>query len=84
MKTHHFKQIVNSDGTITLSGLPAFKEIEIVVMYPDPFDLQEEMKRWFAEVRKDHPFANMSEDEIIQELRKTREIVWEERHANQF
>ena len=82
MKTHHFKQVIDSDGTITLSGLPAYKEVEIIVMYPEQYDLEEEMKRWFEDVSKRHPFAKMSEEEILKELRRTREIVWEERHAH--
>lgn len=54
MKTHHFKTVVNSEGVITLSGLPTHKEVEVIVIYPEPHDLQAEMKRWFKEVQKEH------------------------------
>ncbi len=39
MKTYHFKQVVDSDGIITLSELPEYKEVEVIVVYPEPFDL---------------------------------------------
>lgn len=82
MKTHHFKKIVDSDGTVVLSGLPTHKEVEIVVIYPETFDLQEEMKRWFEEVRRNHPFAKMTKEEVLVQLRKTREEMWDEEHTH--
>lgn len=48
-------------------------------------DIQKEMKVWFEEVRKEHPFAKMSKEDVLIELRKTREKVYDElygdRHA---
>jgi hypothetical protein len=52
---------------------------------PKTQDVQNEMKLWFEEVRKEHPFAQMSKEDILVELRKTREEVYDElygdRHA---
>jgi len=45
-------------------------------------DLQNEMKIWFEEVRKEHPFANMSKEDVLVELRKTREEVYDELYGN--
>jgi hypothetical protein len=49
-------------------------------------DRQNEMKMWFEEVRKEHPFAHMSKEDILIALRKTREEVYDElygdRHAD--
>ncbi|MDM8520207.1 hypothetical protein QUF64_09175 [Anaerolineales bacterium HSG6] len=52
---------------------------------PETGDVQNEMKVWFDEVRKEHPFAKMSKEDVLIELRKTREEVYDElygdRHA---
>ncbi len=40
----------------------------------------EEMRSLMEEVRATHPFAKMSEKEILAKLRETREIVAAERH----
>ncbi len=40
------------------------------------------MKRWFEEVRKEHPFAKMTKEEVLIQLRKTREEMWDEEHAH--
>ena len=46
MQTYHFKEIVNSKGVITLSGLPPFTEVAIVVINkPKRLDWQERMKK---------------------------------------
>ncbi|MBD3308981.1 hypothetical protein GF339_21420 [candidate division KSB3 bacterium] len=70
MKTYHFKKIVGTDGLIRLSE--------------DPTDVLSDMQRWFADIRTRHPFAAMSKEEILRELRQTRETVWVERHADEF
>ena len=88
MKTYHFQDIVNSEGNVTLSlsGLPPYKKVEILVLYPEPEDKQKEMKLWFEEVRQGHPFKQMTKAEILVKLRKTREEVYDElyrdRHAH--
>ncbi len=85
MQTYHFDEVVNNEGIVTLSGLPAYKQVAIVVMYPEPHDSQEEMKRWMDDLRQRHPFAKMSKEEVLKQLRKTREEVYDElygdRHA---
>ena len=45
---------------------------------PEPPDIQKEIKIWFEEVREEHPFAKMSKEDILLELRKTREEVYDE------
>ena len=90
MKTYHFQDIVNSEGkvTLSLSGLPPHKKVEIVVLYPETQDAQEEMKLWLEEIRQEHPFRKMKKEEILVEIRKNREEVYDElysdRHAHQL
>ncbi|MDM8529036.1 hypothetical protein QUF58_12625 [Anaerolineales bacterium HSG24] len=45
-------------------------------------DVQNEMKVWFEEVRKEHPFAKMSKEDVLIELRKTREEVYGELYGD--
>ena len=82
MKTHHFKKTVGVDGTVQLSDLPPYKEVEIVVLYPEPEDWQAEFERWLADLRTHHPLVGRSKADILKELRQTRESVWAERHAS--
>ena len=82
MKVHHFKKTVGVDGKIQLSDLPPYKEVEVVVLYPEPADWQAEFKRWLADIRTRHPLVNKTKEEILKELRQTREHVWSERHEN--
>ena len=79
MEAYHFKTVVQPDGSVILSGLPPSQEIEVVVV--ERKGLSEEMQSWFQDIRSRHPFAQMSKDEILKALRKTRETVWAERHA---
>ena len=81
MKTYHFRKRVAADGSINLSDLPPFEEVEIVVLYLEPADLEEEIDRWLTDIRTRHPFAKMNKDDILEALRQTREIVWTERHT---
>jgi hypothetical protein len=82
MKTYHFRKTVEVDGSIHISDLPPYKEVEIVILHPEPLDWQAELKRWTADIRTRHPFAKLSKVDILKELRKTRKIVWAERHAS--
>ena len=79
METYHFTAVVETDGSVHLSGLPPRKEVEIVVL--EGADLPEEMRGWLIDIRARHPFATMSKEEILKTLRRTRETVWAERHA---
>lgn len=80
MDAYHFKTVVQTDGSIVLSGLPPSQEVEIVVI--ERKGLSDEMKAWFQDIRSRHPFAKMTKDEVLTALRKTRELVWAERHAS--
>ncbi len=86
MQTYHFKAVVDSQGVVTLSGLPPFTEVAIVVIKPEPSDWQERMNDFMDKIQENHPFAKMSEEDILIELRKTREKVYDElygdRHAS--
>ncbi|MDM8520206.1 hypothetical protein QUF64_09170 [Anaerolineales bacterium HSG6] len=52
-----------------------------MVIHPEPFDWKKEMKAWREEM-KNHPFAKMSKEEILAELRKTRERIAEEDYGD--
>ena len=80
MKSYRFNAVVESDGSIHLSGLPPEKEVEIVVL--ERSGLTNEMQEWLEDVRTRHPFAKMSKEEILEALRQTRDAVWAERHEN--
>ncbi len=86
MQTYHFDEIiVNNDGVVTIAGLPPLAKVAVLVINPEPFDWQETMQQWIAEM-KHHPFAQMSKQEIVERLRQSREKIYEEdyghRHAN--
>jgi len=83
MKTYQFQKRVDENGTINLFGLPPNQNVEIVVLHPELSDTKEEMIRWLNKMKKTHPFADMSKEEILEKLRETRNQVWEEHYANQ-
>lgn len=80
MKTYHFDAVVESDGSVRLSGLPPQQQVEIVVMERTivPSDLRD----WLLEIRTRHPFTHMSKEEVLASLRQTRAEVWSERNEN--
>lgn len=77
MQTYHFDEIVDNEGVVTLPGLPPLEKVAIVVIRPESFDWEKEMDAWMLEMQK-HPFAKMSEEEILAHLRQTRDEVYEE------
>ena len=85
MQTYHFDEVVNHEGVVTLSGLPPLEKVAIVVIRPESFDWEKEMDEWTREMQ-DHPFAQMSKEEILAHLRQTRDEVYDEvyghRHEN--
>ncbi len=81
MQTYHFKEIVNSEGTVTLSGLPPLTEVAIVVIHPKLSDWQVRMKQLMDELQQSHPFSTMSEEDILQHLRQIRDEVYEEMYG---
>lgn len=78
MQTYNFKEIVNEQGEVILSGLPPLTEVAVVVIHPELADWQKRMSRFMEDVQKNHPFAKMSREEILQQLRRTRDEVCEE------
>ncbi len=82
MKAYHCRKQVDESGSVKVADLPPGKEVEIIVLFREPSDLRSEMREWMAEVSSHHPFAHMGKDEILAKLRKTREAVWDEHHAN--
>jgi hypothetical protein len=82
MQTYHFKKTVGPDGSLKLSELPPNIEVEVVVLNIEPSEIQADMQQWFADIRTRHPFTKMSKEEILRELRNTRETVWAKRHAD--
>ncbi|MCP4112563.1 MAG: hypothetical protein GY749_44725 [Desulfobacteraceae bacterium] len=83
MQTYHFKKIADSNGKITISGLPPLEEVTILALHSGPSEWQEKMKQLMNDIRQNHPFAEMNKDEILRQLRKTREEVWEAEYGHQ-
>lgn len=81
MKTYHFTRRVGADGTVQLSDLPPHEHVEIVIVSPEPRDRRQELADLFADFRQNSPFATMTEEEIMERLRQTREEVWAEQYA---
>ena len=81
MQTYHFDEIVSDEGVVILSGLPPMAKVAIVVIDPEPFDWKKELDAMREEM-KNHPFATMSKEEILVELRKTRERIAEEDYGD--
>ncbi|OQY48862.1 MAG: hypothetical protein B6242_00895 [Anaerolineaceae bacterium 4572_78] len=85
MQTLHFDEKVNSNGIVTLAGLPPLAQVAIVVINTESLDLQEIVQQWITKM-KEHPFSQMSREGILEQLRQSREKIYEEdygyRHAN--
>lgn len=75
MQTYHFKEIVNSEGVVTLSGLPPLTEVAIVVIHPELSQWKLRMSCLMDDMQQNHPFAKMSKEEILLQLRRTRDEV---------
>lgn len=84
MKTYHFTRQVGPDGTLQLNNLPPHEHVEIVIVSPEPGTWRERMKQLMADFRQDNPLATMSEEEIMERLRQTREEVWAEQYDEQY
>lgn len=54
----------------------------ILVLNSGPSEWRERMTRWMNELREDHPFAGMDKEEIMRQLKKTREDVWESEYGH--
>ncbi len=86
MQTYHFDAVVNDEGVVTLSGLPPLAKVAIVVIDPELSSWQTRLNHLRKRFQETHPFAKMNREEILVQLRQTREEVYEEvygdRHAN--
>jgi hypothetical protein len=82
VQTYHFTEVVSGDGTVTLSGLPPLTEVAIVVINPELSTWLKRMDQLMQDVQANHPFTQMSREEIMQQLRETRETVYEELHED--
>ncbi len=80
MKSYRVNTVVERDGSIHLSGLPPYQEVEVLIL--EQTGLSEEMQAWLKDIRSRHPFAKMEKAEILTLLRQTRETVWAEQHEN--
>ncbi len=85
MSRYYFRKVVDADGSIVLSGLPPSQEVQVIVVGQDRKgkEFAEEMRSLIERVWATHPFAQMSEEEIVKKLRETREVVAAERHETQ-
>jgi hypothetical protein len=72
METCYFRE-PKEGGMLSVSGLPCYKEND--VEDSEFLDWQKELDRWLADIRSRHPFASMNKNDILRELRKTREMV---------
>ena len=79
MDVQHFNETVSHDGTVTLTGLPPDKKVQITV---NPKTWEEEFREMQKSFQANHRFGKMSKEEILEELRITREKVWDERHGH--
>jgi len=84
IQTYHFKEFVNNEGTVILSGLPPSTRVNITVTEFDLADWQARMKKFMQKVSKDHPFTTMSKDEILKHLRQNREEVYDELYGDRY
>ncbi|MCB0197274.1 MAG: hypothetical protein KDJ65_35330 [Anaerolineae bacterium] len=78
MQTYHFTEIVGDDGTVTLSGLPPLTEVAIVVINPELSTWSKRMEQLMEAMQAHHPYTQMSREAILQQLRETRETVYED------
>ena len=82
MQTYHFKEVVASDGTITLSGLPPLTEVAVVVINPELATWRERMAALMDQLQAEHPFGQMSREEVLAQLRHSRQEVYEQLHGH--
>jgi hypothetical protein len=86
MQTYHFDEMVNDEGVVMLAGLPPLTKVAIVVIDPEISSWQTRLNHLRKRFQETHPFAKMSREEILIQLRQTREKVYDElygdRHAN--
>ncbi len=73
MQTLYFKEKIGGQGTITLTELPPNREAQIVVLCPEPNDIDAEFNQWLTDLRGRQPFAKMSKADVLAKLRQTRE-----------
>lgn len=78
MQHYQLKKVTDKEGKITISDLPASRELTILVLPSGTEEWQEKMKQWMNDLREYHPFTDMNKEEILKHLRKTRQEVWKE------
>ncbi len=78
MQHFQFKKVTDKEGKITISGLPASRELTIIVFPSGTEEWQIKMDQWMNELRENHPFTDMNKGEILRHLKKTRQEVWKE------
>ncbi len=78
MQTYHFDEVVNDEGVVMLTGLPPLTKVAVVVIAPEISDWQKRLDYLRKRFQETHPFAQMSREEILVQLRQTREKVYDE------
>lgn len=81
MEMRYYTTTVADDGSATVADLPPQTMVNIVVLYEETNDLSVEL-RSIADSLHDHPFMQMTKDEILAALRQTRDEVWEEQYGH--
>ena len=76
MKTLNFKKTVDPNGSIFLSDLPPNMEVEVAIA--EVVSAEKTLAALRREFRKKSPLVNMSREEVLAHLRKTREQIFDE------
>ena len=78
-------QTVVEKGKITLDHLPIQDKTQVEVIVLAPISRFPKYQKWldsFIQDVKKNELAQLSEDELWQRMRKTRDDVWEENYDN--
>ena len=79
MDVQHFTEMVSHEAAVTVTGLPPDKKVDIKVFEKTWEEQFREMQKSFQ--AKD-PFKGMTKEETLEDLRKTRKKLCDERHGN--
>jgi hypothetical protein len=78
METYQMEKETDSEGKITITGLPPSSKMTIFILpCSEEPEWRKKMERWMGELRKEKLFEDMSKNEILELLKKNRLEVWE-------
>ena len=82
MKTVILNERIGSDGSLLLTDLPPDQDVMVVVKPKINGTRAMAILAELQESMRDHPFASMSREEILNALRRTREEVARELYGD--